>query len=330
MALGGVFLLTLTRTCAQCLGLTHSSAHLAGWMSVALYATHPDLLLNGRRAMFEGGLLFGLTLVAWLMISIFPRTPFSFGAWGRWLIIGLGTGLALSTKHSAAFSVTLLYGGWGMVAVWQSFRSQNTFTLQQGARQRLLGLAITGVLGLVVFGLLHPLWWSAPLKMPAIVIEERQAILDLQVDLYGGYANFPQQVDGLWQMLFRVRPQYYEVPEWGIYSGVSQTIHAYETRGWAGYGWQLDSFRLVLFSAGLGWLVFALCYSIHTQRELSLVLLLWMGGLTLISLLTIPLAWHRYYLPLQVPFLLICGLGAGLLASLITNWLATQRLPRTA
>src|SRR5690606_15042710 len=78
----------------------------AAYLASAYYALSPALLLNGRRAMMEGSLLFFSLLVV-LAGVWFLRTY----SWRTALLMGVAGGLALASKHTALFAVTVVFGG---------------------------------------------------------------------------------------------------------------------------------------------------------------------------------------------------------------------------
>ena len=73
-------------------------AAAAGWLSAILYALNPAILMNGRRAMFEGAMLFSLALVGFVALRRINRRSSLKG----YVLIGAAAGIALSAKHSTA------------------------------------------------------------------------------------------------------------------------------------------------------------------------------------------------------------------------------------
>lgn len=267
-----------------------------GWGAAFLYATHPAVLVNGRRAMFEGGLLLGVTMVAWMVLWLVHRRP----GWASYVLVGIITGFALSTKHSAVFTVVLLYSGLVVVAL-----------RQQAFRRELMKIAMATMVALLMFFVLNPLWWSQPLDMPTITIEQRRMMLDEQAALYGDYEDVLARLTGLWDQSLRPAPQYFEAPFWIEYDGVQNEIAGYDNSLLAGWADDVVIFgvRLLLVLAGL-WLL------IRQRTRLTLLVLWWLVGLLVVTLITVPMAWQRYYLPLQPPLTMVMGLGLGMLIEL--------------
>ncbi len=295
-AISVVFVLATARLVGQQLLTNPLAVAAVGWGAAFLYATHPAVLVNGRRAMFEGGLLLGMAMLTWTVLRL--RIPYT--SWPRYIILGIITGFALSTKHSATFTVVLLYGGLVILALQQA-----DFHYEIGK------IGIATLVALLIFLLLNPHWWSRPLQMPAITIEQRQMMLDEQAALYGDYEAFQDRLSGLWDQSLRPAPQYFEAPFWDEYAGVEDEIASYDDSLWAGWSDDIGIFavRLLLVLAGL-WLL------VRNRSHLGLIVLLWMLGLLIIMLITVPMAWQRYYLPLQLPLTIVMGLGGGLLIEL--------------
>ncbi|MBI5930264.1 MAG: phospholipid carrier-dependent glycosyltransferase [Chloroflexi bacterium] len=282
--------LAMTRLVAHQVFSNPLISAIAGWLSASLYALNPVVLMNGRRAMFEGPMLFGLALVGWAVLRLVNRSS----SGKSYLLIGVTAGIALSTKHSAAFTIALLFFGLGL-AEWSKLKTQI-----------ILKLGLASMTTLLIFLALTPLWWSKYLPdMPHIVLDERQKLLDEQVVLFGGYEGWGERLEGLWRGTFGVEPQYYEADYWSDYVGVSEENRQYENSHLAGItspvfvGIRFLLAVVGLSSVGLGW----------RQDGKSRIVGLWMIGILLLSWLTIPLDWQRYYLPIQTPLALVMGLG---------------------
>ncbi len=316
LALSAVFILATTRLITRQFFVQPVTIFLSGWVGVIAYTfLYPAILLNGRRAMFEGGLLFGLALMAWASTRIIAQRKV------RWLdygVLGICTGLTLSTKHSAAFTVILLYSGLVIIAGLLAWRSSSKFLAM---RDYLLKISLATLLALLIFFALNPLWWSNPLGMPAIVIEQRQMILDEQVTYFPTYkyTEPSARISGLVEEILNPTTQYYEADYWIDYAGVSAEIDAYQTSIWAGLGENPFGLimRGILVLSGTAFLLYLGWRGTWPQRNLVILLVLWAGGLSFITLLTVPLHWQRYYLPVLVPHVIIMSIGAGAILEIV-------------
>ena len=261
------------------------------YLASALFALHPNVLINGRRAMMEGSHLLGLTLVllagAWLLRE---------RKWWAYLLFGACLGIAVAAKHPNALIAALVFVGVS-IAIWREQRASEKRVLGGGWRRLLLPLTAL-VVAAAVFLLLNPAWWSAPLALPHIVVERRAELLQSQVDWIGGYESFAERIQGFFQYVFAAEHQYFEVAQWAEYQVISDQIASYESSGLAG---------LLVGGTGLFGMVclaLAMFGAVKLARDAAieaknrLLLLVWMIGLALVTLLLTPLPWARYYLPL--------------------------------
>ena len=299
-ALSAVLVFATVRFIGYTLFKSHIATNGAAWLASGFYATNPAVLLNGRRAMFEGGLLFGLSLVAWLIFRIQRKSKMTIV---DAILLGIGTGLALTTKHSAAFTITILYAGLlitfvSHVATWQ----------QRG--QVLAKVGASTAIALIVMYILSPMWWLNPLAMPTTTIEERQQILDEQVALFGGYESFSERIMGLWDESIAIQPQYAEAEYWFSFDGFSQEVENYESLMTAGI---ISGNHIVVVVVRLGLILTGIGACVFNIQKFKwnngAMLLFWAAGMTIITLITVPLPWQRYYLPLQIPLSVLMGVG---------------------
>jgi hypothetical protein len=219
-------------------------------------------------------------------------------------VFGVLGGFAVASKHTAVIAVAaaslaiatdpLIWPGAGSLR--QRIRSYN--------RRRLARFAMIAVLIVLVFLALNPAWWSDPLGMPERVLTARRALLDGQVETFGGYDSLTARLDGLIDSAFFARPQYYEVASWR--NDIAGQIANYDRLWYAGRhgGPVWGALLIVLFAAGL-------VYLIPRWREDAVWLALYWLTITTVALLaSVPLDWDRYYLPLQAPLALVAGAGA--------------------
>lgn len=271
------------------------TAQVASYFGVLFYMTNPAVLLNARRAMFEGGLLLMLALLA--LWSIKMLNNWSTLTWRSFFVLGVLTGITFTTKHSAVFTVILFY-----LVLLGVFLKERSWV-------HLFYTFSSGGLALITMFAFSPMWWNAPLEMPHVTYEERRAILQLQVDLFGGYEYWLDRLHGLAQHTLIVEPQYYEADYWGDFEGVRAEIQHYKDTYAAGLVLQAPLSILVhLCLMGMGlWALWQCC-----RDDTVLFLMTWTVGLVLITLFTVPLNWQRYYLPLQLPFAILMGIGVGI------------------
>ena len=289
------------------IALNRPTAYLAS----LIFALHPSILINGRRAMMEGSHLLGLTLVllaaAWLMQG---RKPW------KYLALGVFAGFALAAKHHNVVAVTAVYLALALPTMRHWLRSGKW---RRQLRELLL-LILSGLVAILTFLVLNPGWWSAPLQLAFAVIEERQALMTSHVMDAGGYDSYGAQITGFFWYVFVGARQYFELAHWAGYAEISQQIRAYEASGLAGVLLIGDSRALGILclvasviGAGL------LARNRGISPDMRLLILLWAGISALATLQLTPLPWARYYLPLLPVAILLAAYCATSLAELMLN-----------
>ncbi|WP_119067965.1 phospholipid carrier-dependent glycosyltransferase [Aggregatilinea lenta] len=285
-----------------------SGSRIAAWAASLILATDPAVLLNGRRAMMEGSLLGFGTLAALAAVWLVREQRRAAPPRRLWLgatALGIASGLAIASKHSAAIVIAALVVALvvepGLRRVTEAHREQ---------RDRRLRLAWAGALTAAVFLLLTPAWWSDPSGMPDRVLHARSVLMDGQVAKYGGFDGASERLGALVSRAFFDGPQYYEDPDWAAYVGGQ--IAAYDGSWLAGRGggsvW--GALLVTAFTAGC----VACVVNVAARGEdggPAWVVLAWAGLTALALLVTNPLDWQRYYLPLQPPVAAIAGIGVG-------------------
>ena len=261
------------------------------YVASALFALHPNVLINGRRAMMEGSHLLGLTLAllaaAWLLRS---------RKWWAFPLLGACIGFGVAAKHPNALIAALVCLALA-IATWREQQASRAQNRGGGWRQWILFLPLP-IAAAAVFLLLNPAWWSAPLDLPFIVVERRAELLRAQVDWIGGYESVAQRIQGFFQYVFAAERQYFEVAHWAEYEVIGAQIASYESSGLAGL---LIGGTSVIGISCLALATFgavSLARDSAIEAENRILLLVWMIGLALVTLVLTPLPWARYYLPL--------------------------------
>jgi hypothetical protein len=273
------------------------------WAASLIYATTPAVLLNGRRAMLEGALLFTTGLVVLVALLIVRARAHI----GWYAALGVCSGLAVASKHTGALTVLVVFAGLALDPVLRGGLAREETVQQRELRATVtrhwLYLIMAGLVALGVFLALTPAWWSQPLHMPGIVIDDRRDLLDAQADLFGRYEGPSVRTAGLLDQAFFAEAQFYEVPVWEQFIG--DEIADYRA-GWLdGRGgddvWGV--LLVALFAVG----VVRLGERWHAGQ--ARLVLLWIGLAAALLLVLTPMAWQRYYLPLQAPVAVIAGAG---------------------
>jgi hypothetical protein len=269
------------------------------YLASMYYALNPAVLLNGRRAMQEGVMLFCGLLVVYAGLRLLARK-----SWTSALLLGAASGLAVAAKHPNLITVGALFGVCAIYALWESARTDKiddeepTLPGQPPNDIYLLFtlLIFAGGVALAVFFALNPVLWDDPLARIGDVIRERSAILNTQIALFGGYSSPGDQIEGVLRQLLIVRPQYFEVAGWENFIG--DQIAAYESRLWGGLsiGGTMIGGAIVLALAAIG--LYALVWSQRWRpAEPRIIVGVWALAVIGVTALITPLEWQRYYLP---------------------------------
>ena len=262
----------------------------AAWLASSLFALHPAVLLNGRRAMMEGSHLLGMMLVllaaAWLMRG---------RQWRACLALGAAAGFAIAAKHPNVIVAALAFFACFSLALVQAIRRR------QGLAKAVAGLLAAGLLMLLIFYALNPGWWLAPLSTARTALQLRANLLRNQTATFSSYASAAERADGFFRFVFAGEAQYFEVPAWAGYDVIRAQIETYQGSGLAGLG--VDGSRL----GGWLFLLLAIGGGLHfvrnkrIRREYRWLMLVWGLGMMTLTFTLTPLPWARYYLP-ALPF----------------------------
>ena len=296
------------------MALGRPSAYLAS----AFLALHPNMLINGRRAMMEGSHMLGLMLVLLAGIWLLRQRT-----WKSYALLGVCMGFAVAAKHPNVLVAGTVFCACLLMPIAQYLRERGR--QRRMLTKALLGMTVTAVMAALVFLLLNPSWWSAPLDVPQVVFQLRQDLLRSQVENLGGYNSLAEQISGFFQYVFVGERQYFESPTWAGVDIPTTQIAAYERSGLAGLlyigesSW-LGIICLALSFVGLAFLVHSACVS----PEIKTLILAWIGGTALFTLLLTPLPWARYYLPLVPALILLVSHALVVLAAWLWKRMKSQ------
>src|SRR5262249_13674943 len=209
----------------------------AAWIGALMVTTLPAVLLNVRRAMFEGATLLVIALVIYLGLLVARRlhTIIDRRKWWRsWLALGLGCGFAIASKHSLLIVVVPVLG-------------QLLILGRQMLGWAVRGVLMAGLVSVAVFLVLNPAWWSAPFTVPGEVLRLREGILKAQVDIFGGYQNVQDRVSALARYPLGTAQYYEDKQNWMAWIG--DQVRAYEASGLNGFDWMRLGILVYLVAA---------------------------------------------------------------------------------
>jgi 4-amino-4-deoxy-L-arabinose transferase-like glycosyltransferase len=266
------------------------SAHLAA----ALFALNPVLLLNGRRAMQEGALLFfgALTVLIAAWIAAQPRRhPLA------WLALAGACGLALASKHSAA-----LMAAGALTGLWLALITAR-FTL----RNVLVSTIALGGAAALAFGLfiaLSPALWDDPAARLRDLLAVRAELLDIQVAVSGGVPlSLPERAMMIVREPFLAPVMHFEVSWWRDIPQIDAEISRYMASPLSGA--QTEG---VIGAALTACALIGLIAALARRAPVDWVILGWSAAAAG-SLLLSPLPWQRYALPWIPAAILLAALG---------------------
>jgi 4-amino-4-deoxy-L-arabinose transferase-like glycosyltransferase len=266
----------------------------AAYAAVVLTALHPVLLLNVRRAMMEGSLLAFALLTAWAAVWLVRRWSSDGDARGAWGLLTVAAGLTLASKHSGAL---VLVGVWGglLASVW---------TLSARRWRRVGALLASGLTAIALFVALSPALWSNPPARLLDLARARTDLLEIQTAIEAD-APMPFIARVGWPFAQAyAAPVYSERADWYADPTLNAAMAAYEQNGLAGVrgGALLSGVVVALTVIGLA-----------VRRDRALLILAGWLLLGVLLLLSNPLPWQRYYLPLMPAWTLGAGVGVSVL-----------------
>lgn len=269
------------------------------WLTALCFTLLPAMLVNGRRANFEGTTLLTTTLALLAAVILAQRLRQRSVRWIHWLLFGVACGAAVASKHNSLLILAPLFAGLLIIGLLVSGRRWSTVG----------GLFAAGIIMIGVFFVFNPAWWSLSPELPREILRLRGDLLRLQTDAFGGFAP---TAEGWWERINAglsyvfAAPQYYEVNVgWNVW--IADEIARYEASGLIG-----------LIVPAIVWLLLALIGLITLRRDAAGWLLRGLGLAVLIALILVnPLPWQRYYLPLAPFAAIFSGAGISYLLGLV-------------
>ncbi len=273
--------------------------------SALIYALHPVILLNGRRAMLEGSLMFfSLATIAWLLALIVSEHSANANGFMsrlspvvRYGILGVLAGLAVAAKQTGL----VVAGAALLAALAAGLAGKRSW-------RPLAWVGYASVVALITWFALNPAYWSHPFGAIRTTVAARAELLDQQVSAAGqlAYTNAWQRIQAVITQPFLTPPQYYESDTW---SGlINNQIAVYQQSAIDGWDWGPLIGVVLTLLAGIG--LAALFYDAFRGDKIAWAILIW-TVFTIIASLVVPLSWQRYYLPLMLVSIVLAAEGLG-------------------
>lgn len=279
----------------------HLGGRLTAYLATILYALHPAVLVNARRAVMEGSLLcFGL-LTLWIAAVIATQI----GArrrvgLGWWIGLVLAAGFTLGSKHTGA---VFLMGAWLWIFGASVIASGGA--KRWGIPLRVAGqLLIAGGLAIAVFIGLSPALWSDPAARIGDLVRVRSELIEIQIAVTEDAPSpLTQRAAWLWGKPFNMGAQFFEQSVWAEATAIQAAIERYQQSLWAGLplGWW-GTPLMVVAVLGLPLMVRG------GMRVPALGIGAWLL-VVIVMLMANPLPWQRYYLPYLPAIILLTALS---------------------
>ena len=265
------------------------------YMATAYYVLSPAVLINGRRAMMEGPLLFFSLLTVWVALHVLHNRR-----WLGYVLLGLIGGLTVASKHPGMITVGLSYGALGIITLYQGWQQRNVPYIAQ----HLLRLFVAGLLTIAVFIAMNPSWWRDPMLAIELVVQERTQLLEEQTTALGGTNDLGERVNYFIRQVLIAQPMYAEVDFFQPY--ITEQVAQYEASPWNGIaiGGNAPGALVLAILASVG----AICLAFKRTSKAAFLLFWALGSIAFVMLAT-PLEWQRYYLMAFPALSLLASIG---------------------
>ncbi len=287
----------------------------SAYAASVLYALHPVLLLNGRRAMQEGAMLFFGILTVWIAVIIAHRRALQQSVnIALWALLALACGLALTAKHSGIVFVGAALG-------WIAFAELTHFKLRRAISAAFM-TAAAGILAVGLFIALSPaLWNDIPARLSDL-LNVRAQLIDIQINLDPiAPMTLQQRIEQIIIQPFITPVAHFEVDFWRDDPNVQAEIARYMASPLSGIQFGQVGGAVLTFLAAVGLII--CLYGVFwakdpTRRAFYAGMLAW-TLVNIAALLANPLPWQRYYLPFIPAACLLAALGINTAAARLTG-----------
>jgi 4-amino-4-deoxy-L-arabinose transferase-like glycosyltransferase len=292
------------------LSVSRLKGYLAGLMMVVLFAGNALVLLHTRRAMAESALIFGINLSIWGLLESEKKI---------WLA-AIGIAIAFNSKQSA---IALFPAGL-LAAVWIPINCTRPF------RKITSRVGIFLAIFLSIYIVLNPLAWRNPLAAAWATLQARQNFVTGQVATFqslapGQVLNSPgYRAAAMLANLFIQPPAIEDSDNYikNLEPGRSDYLANPFNTLLRGLDW--GGLSLLVFMVGLVFAIIDLRRLNKGSRRVLIILLCATLFQTVTLLITVPIPWQRYWMPL-IPFICLWIVYALHTLGLLT-WLSLKKI----
>jgi hypothetical protein len=277
------------------------------YLASGLYALNPVILLNGRRALQEGSLLFfGLLTILIVVMMSRKQDNGKAVSWRWWLGLSITGALTLASKNNGFIFVASALGWIGVTTIFGRDKSRLVLTIGKAA--------LSAVITLALFIALSPGLWSDPVSRLGDVYRERLDQMEKQTRaLQDGPLPLHDRAAALLMQPFIAPPEFFETRSWVNLAPIMSEVNTYLRSVWGGV--RLGLFGGIVVNVLAGWGIIICIGSVGARRALPLQdtglyigLLLWLVVTVAVSLAN-PLPWQRYFVPVIPVLVLLAGIG---------------------
>jgi len=287
---------------------------LLAYIASLFFALNPVILLNGRRAMMESGMItFSLLAILAALWILQKRSEWTY------MLLGVASGLAVASKHTSLITVLVIFLVSAILIVLQSWHSKNR---QEGNRS-FAGLFAAGILSLLVFYALNPAWWDNPAGRISDVLMLRHNLLSGQIDAFGGYETLRERVSGFVAQTLSGTVMYAETELDDFLIYLEDEIKMYEQSIVSGI--QLTGVGAILRSVLIGVGILRLWQDAQMTWHSRCLIGVWLAVMVGFVFFVTPLEWQRYYLPAYPVISLVMSIGLVYTLTNLRRWWHRQQ-----
>jgi hypothetical protein len=294
----------------------------AGAISAAvLMAVNSQILLHGRRAMSEAGLLFGMVLVIAVIFEQREKAGKIFAG----VVLPLLAGAALALAASAKYSGLLV----APPAIAGMFLGCQSATLRRTILRGMERSAVLAAGFLLVFLALNPVYWCNPVSTLSAAIAARESLLSAQVAAMRIAApglvmdSLPLRLLAVPYQLFFAPLGFWDIPNYAQITAASEGAYLSNPLNGLTSGTVLSILWCGLSLLGL---VLAAARSMRRAGNGRMrILIVWFVSVVGGIVFEVPILWQRYYLPLIPVFVILASIAVSMIVQEVIRRIQQSR-----